>query len=232
MTVATEASYAERVFTGAETIFTPGFAALDIAHVFVSYFDAAGLLIPLSQGVHFSVSLDAELAVTVTRIAFPSASPAAPVTIAIERVTPATQGVDFTNLAAYDAAVHELIADKDAMRAAELRNRQNRAVTPFSASLTTVDFRPRQVRAADPLAASDLATKAYADLVSGTSAAGQAAASAAAALVSQTAAAGSATSASGSALAAAASAAILGNPDYGFVVADPPTVTRDYGTIP
>lgn len=33
MTVATEASYAERLYTGVETSFAPGFSALSAAHV-------------------------------------------------------------------------------------------------------------------------------------------------------------------------------------------------------
>jgi hypothetical protein len=232
MTVATEACYAERSYTGVETVFTPGFSALNAADVHVGYFDISGLPVALTQGVHFSVALDpATRAATVTPIAFPSASVAAPTTMTFERITPAVQGTNFQNLAQFDPAVHELIADAGAMRAAEVRSRQNRAIIPYAAGNTAVDFRPRKVKAADPVAPEDLATKLYADTVSGTSAAGQAAASAAAALVSQNVAAASATSATNSANSAAASAAILGNPDYGFV-ADAPVSTRDYGTIP
>lgn len=231
MTVATEASYAEALYTGVETIFTPGFAALDAAHVMAGYFDISGLLVALAPGVHFSASLDGAGAVTVTRIAFPSASVGSPVKIAIERVTPATQGVDFDNLAAFDASVHEKIADAGAMRAAELRNRQARAITPFSASLSTVDFRPHQVRAADPLVNADLATKLYADTVSGSNAQ---AASEAARDIAVASAATSVTEAgiaTGAAALAATYAALLGNPDYGFV-ADVPVSSRDYGSIP
>ena len=70
-------------------------------------FDADGLPIALTAGLHFVATLDAAGAVTVTRIAFPFISADAPVTVYIERVAPATQGVDFDNLAAYDASVHE-----------------------------------------------------------------------------------------------------------------------------
>lgn len=231
MTVATEAAYAERSYTGVETLFSPGFSALAAADVHVGYFDSSGASIELTGGVHFSAALDAAGAVTVTKIAFPSASVAVPVTIWIFRKTPAIQGTDFSNLNQYDPNVHERIADAGAMRDAELRSIQSRTVQPFTTSIAAVDFRPRTVKAAAPVAPEDLATKLYADTVSGTSAAGQAAASAAAALVSQTAAAGSSSSASTSASAAAASAAILANPDYGFV-SDAPSVTRDYGTIP
>src|SRR4051794_32711544 len=123
MTVATEACHAEAVYTGAETTFTPGFSAQSIEHVFVGYFDSEGALVDLTQGVHFSVTLGVDDAVTVTKIAFPVATVAAPVTIAIERVTPAVQGTDFDNLEAYDASVHERIADASAMRDAENRRR-------------------------------------------------------------------------------------------------------------
>lgn len=231
MTVATEACYAERSYTGVETVFTPGFSALAAADVHAGYLDANGLPVALTYNVHFSVSLDAQGAVTVTRIAFPSASVAAPVTVTFERVTPAVQGTDFTNLNQYDPSVHQRIADAGAMRDAELRSRQTRAIIPYSASSTAVDFRSRQVKAADPIAAEDLATKAYADAVSGTTAAAASAASAAAALVSQNSAATSATSASGSAAAAAAAAAILGNPDDGLL-SDVVGSTIDDGTLP
>lgn len=229
MTVATEASYAELAYTGAEMLFTPGFSALSAADVTVGYFDAEGLLVDLLPGVHFSVDLDDAGAVTVNRIAFPSASAQAPVTLAIERVTPATQGVDFDNLARYDASVHERIADAAAMRAAELRNRQNRAVTPFAASDDVVDFRPRRVRAAEPVVDADVATKFYADEVSGANAQAAAEAARDIAVTAASTASAQASSAAGSAASAANSALILGNPDYGFYV-DAPTSTRDYGT--
>jgi hypothetical protein len=230
MTVATEAAYAEAVYTGAETTFSPGFSALDAADVLAGYFDSSGLPISLTQGVHFSVALDpASGAVTVTRIAFPSASSGNPVTIFIERDTPATQGVDFTNLATFDPSVHQEIADSGAMRDAELKSRQGRTVTPFSASLTVVDFRPRTVRAAEPVDEADLATKFYADTVSGSNAQAGAEAAEAGAIVAETAAASSATAAAGSAASAASNAALLGNPDYGFF-SDAPTSTRDYGS--
>jgi hypothetical protein len=229
MTVATEASYSEFLYTGAESSFPAGFSAQAAEHVHVGYFDGSGLLIALTFGLHYSASLDAGGAATVTRIAFPSASADAPVRIAIERVTPATQGVDFVNLARFDPSVHERIADADAMRDAELRNRQNRTVTPFSASIGVVDFRPRTVRAAEPIDDSDLATKAYADTVSGSSA--QAGAEAArdiavGAAATATTQAGIATGAAGL---ASTYAAILGNPDYQFYT-DVTSTSRDYGT--
>ncbi|MFT4115416.1 hypothetical protein [Bradyrhizobium sp.] len=229
MTVATEASYAELLYTGVETVFPPGFSAQDAADVQVGYFDTDGLLVPLIAGTHFIATLDASGAVTVTRVAFPYASPSQPVRIAIERVTPATQGVDFDNLEAFDASVHERLADAAAMRDAELRNRQARTVTPFTGSNDVVDFRPRRVRAADPVESTDLATKFYADEVSGSNA--QAAAEAArdiavSAASTATTQAGIATGAAGL---AATYAAMLGNPDYQFYT-DATSTSRDYGT--
>lgn len=167
MTVATEAAYAEAVYTGVETLFTPGFSAQAAADVLAGYFDSSGLPVDLTQGVHFSAALDAEGAVTVTPIAFPLATPAAPVTIWMQRDTPAIQGVDFTNLNQYDPAVHERIADAGAMRDAEIRSKFSRGVQPFNASADTVDFRPRTVRAADPVEDADVATKSWVLSVTG-----------------------------------------------------------------
>jgi hypothetical protein len=231
MTVATEAAYAERQYTGVETTFSPGFSALDPSHVLAGYFDPVkGVSTEFTYQVHYSVTLDPTTqAVTVTRIAFPSASAGQPVTIWLSRETPATQGVDFANLNQYDPSVHQLIADSGAMRDAELRSELDRVVQPFTTSTDAVDFRPRNVKAADPLAPEDLATKAYADLVSGSDAAGHAAASATAAAASAVTAAASATAAAGSAATAATNAALLGSPDYGFF-SDAPSVTRDYGS--
>lgn len=229
MTVATEASYAERVYTGVETSFAPGFTAQAAAHVQAGYFNSDGLPVALTPGLHFVATLDAAGNVTVTRIAFPFASADAPVTIFIERVTPATQGVDFDNLAAYDASVHERLADAAALRDAELRGRQARTVTPFVASEGVVDFRPRRVKAADPVDNSDLATKFYADEVSGSNAQAAAEAARDIAITQAGIATGAAASATNSAGLAATYAAILGNPDYGFYT-DATSTSRDYGT--
>jgi cytoskeletal protein RodZ len=231
MTVATEACYAERQYTGVEMLFSPGFSALAAADVQVGYFGANTLPVLLTQGTHFSATLAPDGSVTVTRIAFPSASVAAPVTIFITRKTPAIQGTDFDNLGQFDPAVHERIADAGAMRDAELRSLFARNQQPFNATSATADFRPRTVKAADPTAPEDLATKAYADQVSGSTAAASAAASAAAALASQTASGASATTASNAAASAIAAAAILGSPDDGLL-SDSVGSTIDDGTLP
>ncbi|MFA6267775.1 MAG: hypothetical protein WC670_18915 [Pseudolabrys sp.] len=229
MTVPTEACYAERVYTGVETIFTPGFAAFSGADVHVSYFDSTGVKIELTLGVHFLVSLDGGGAVTVTRIAFPAASADQPVILAFERITPAIQGTDFTNLNRYDAALHGRLADAAAMRDAELRGKMLRDQQPFTTSDAAVDFRPRTVRAAEPVAASDLATKFYADEVSGSNAQAGAEAARDIAVAAAAEASADAAAAAGSAGLAETYADILSNPDYGFYV-DIPTTSRDYGT--
>lgn len=162
MTVATEASYAERIYTGIQSVLFPDFTALDASYVHVGYLDPDnGLPVEFTSGIHFTVSLDENSFVSVARIAFPPASADRPLTIWIERITPAVQGVNFSNLARYDASVHEVVADAGAMRDAELRNRQARAITPFFANEEIADFRPRRVKASDPVDGEDLATKAW-----------------------------------------------------------------------
>lgn len=231
MTVATEAAYAEMVWTGAQTSFSPGFSAENLTDVLVSYLDVNGLPVELTFNVHYGVSLGADDAVTVTPITFPTASPAAPVTIIIGRNTLAVQGVDFINLSRYDPSVYETLFDRAYRILGELKGRMTRAVAPFFVTDATVDFRPLRVSAADPVNNYDVATKAYADLVSGTDAAGQAATSAAAALVSQLAAAASQVASAGSAALAATYAAILGNPDDGLY-SDTVGSSIDDGTYP
>jgi hypothetical protein len=66
-----------------ETTFSPGFSPSSASDVHVGYFNADGLLIPLTFGGHFSAALGAAGAVTAPRIAFPPASSDAPITIAI-----------------------------------------------------------------------------------------------------------------------------------------------------
>lgn len=228
-TVATEACYAELLYTGVEIVFTPGFSAHAEADVHVGYLDADGLPIALTLGVHFTVTLGGDNAVTVGRIAFPSASPLAPVTITIERITPAVQGVDFENLQTFSAGVHERLADAAAMRDAELRGRQNRTVTPFTVGDEVIDFRPRRVKAADPVDADDLVTKSYADEHTGTAAAAEAKGYRDEVVILAGDVAADAATAEGAANAAAASAAILQSPDYGFYT-DIISSNRDYGT--
>lgn len=231
MTVATEVAYAERVYTGSQTTFASLFRALDPSHVYMAWLDGDGLPVELTRGVHFSVTIGGDGMAVVQKIAFPSASVLAPLTLAFWRDTPAIQGVDFINLAAYDPRVHEDIADAAALRDAEIRDRQRRTVTPFQVSDQTVDFRPRRVKAADPTQPEDLVTKSYSDSHTGTAGAerAEAAADRADADAAQTAL--DRIAADTAAALAAGYAALLASPDYGFV-ADAPVETRDYGTIP
>lgn len=163
MGVSTEAAYAERLWTGVETAFAPGFAAETINDVKVSYLDADGLPFPLTRGVHFNVQLDASLNVTV----LPIALPVAPKTIVIERDTPALQGTNFENLNRYNSSVHGVLFDRAFRILAELKSRVVRSVGPFFVSDDVVDFRPRRVMAAEPVNDGDLATKLYVLTVTG-----------------------------------------------------------------
>ncbi len=169
MTVATEAAYAERSWTGVETSFSPGFSALDRDYVKITYQAFDGTRSPLSRGIHFQVVLGANNAVTVTPIVLPAASPAAPGLLLIERDTPATQGVDFANLNEYDPAVHTGIADRLTFIAAEVKERVRRFLAAFTFinAAGVIDFRPYRIKAADPVDDADVATKFYVLTVTG-----------------------------------------------------------------
>lgn len=118
MTVASETSTAVRAWTGAEGVFTPGFTAQDAAHVKASYLPTGAVdSVALLAGVNFTVALSAAGDVSVT----PLAMPPPPGNVTIWRDTPATQGVNFLNLAAYAPATHTKLHDASAMRDAELR---------------------------------------------------------------------------------------------------------------
>lgn len=80
MTVATEACYAERIYTGVETIFPSGFSAQAAADVKVGYF-TSDALVQLTRDVHFSAALDSDGAATVTRIALLNAPVATAISI-------------------------------------------------------------------------------------------------------------------------------------------------------
>lgn len=229
MTVATQACYAERIYTGVETAFAPGITALEPQYVRCGYLDRDALPVELQLGVHFTVALDGEGLVTVGRLAFPAASVQAPVTMWFGRSTPAVQGVNFKNLNRYDPGVHERIADAGAMRDAELLDRQIRTVTPFVVGPDVVDFGARRVRAANPVAPSDLVTKSYADENTGTAAAAEAKEYRDEVVLLAGQVSDDAATAEGAKNAAVAAAAILENPDYGFY-ADVIVSNRDYGT--
>lgn len=260
MTVPTEAAYAELLWTGAETAFTPGFTAEVPNDVKVSYLDDDGLPHKLTRGIHFNVGLDSGLNVTV----IPIVLPLAPKIIAIERDTAAVQGTSFENLHRYSATAHGVLFDRTFRLLGELKSRLVRSVGPFFTSNDVVDFRPRRVMAAEPVNDGDLATRFYVLSVTGIlnlqNYVSQCAASAAAAAASALEAMGFKTSAesardkaqawsdtpentpvqgseysafhwSRKAQAAAASLVpYLSRIDYGFF-SDAPTETRDYGSF-
>lgn len=117
MTVGSEASYSDHSWTGVETTFAGGFKAQAAAHVAADYIDSASVETALTNGVHFSATIDGDGNVTVTPIALP----AAPGTLRIKRQTPALQQTNFVNLGAYSATIHEQLHDAAAYRAAEAR---------------------------------------------------------------------------------------------------------------
>lgn len=114
MTVPTEAAYAQLIWTGVETSFTPGFTAEQVGDVAGSYLDVNGLPVSLARSVNFNVSLDGANNVTVTPIALqmPAASAGSPVTLIFQRNTAAIQGTDFQNLNRYNASVHQTLFDR------------------------------------------------------------------------------------------------------------------------
>jgi len=128
MTVATEAYLAALTWTGAETVFTPGFSALDVADVLVVYRSAAGALSALTNGVHLTLSKAGPIDVAGSITAVPVAMPAAPGTVIFFRKTPATQATAFADLQDFSAAVFQHLADAAALRAGELRGTFNRSL--------------------------------------------------------------------------------------------------------
>lgn len=119
-TVATEISQAQFVWTGVETSFPCGFAALSATHLLVQETSAGPVTQTLVMGVHYSVAIDPSSgAVTVVPIAIP----VTPGTITVTRNTPATQGTQFNNLDPYQADAITLGLDAGAMRDAELKRR-------------------------------------------------------------------------------------------------------------
>lgn len=187
MPVAVDPGYAERNWTGVETDFGPNMVALDAGHVAVTFRNGEGVVSTLTAGVHLSVTKAGEAGEVGAIASAPIAMPAEAGTVIFERTTPASNDADFVNLGDYDPAVHTRIADLGALRDAELRGRQARAVTPWtSVTDDVVDFRPKRIAAADPVNDQDVATKLWVLTVTGildlTALVAQAAAYAAAAL--------------------------------------------------
>jgi hypothetical protein len=194
MTVSLGTSYAERAWSGVETSFDPGMQALDGSHVSIRYLNGAGAISALTRNVHFSATIGAGGAVSIAPIALPPA----PGTLLITRRTPSTVSVQFNDLEDFPASEHQLLADAAALRDQELWDYVGRFVVPFTNLGGVLDFSPYRLRAADPLADADLATRGYVLQITGVLSlqtyVNQAAASAAAAVVSAS---GAATSKTG-----------------------------------
>lgn len=187
MPVAVDPGYAERNWTGAETDFGPNMVALDAAHVAASYRDENGVVTALIAGVHLTIVKAGDVSTIGAISSAPINMPAAPGVVIFERTTPASSDADFENLGDYAPEAHTRLADLAALRDAELRGKQDRAVTPW-ASVTedTVDFGDKTIKAAEPVDDRDVATKLWVLTVTGilnlSALVAEAAASAAAAL--------------------------------------------------
>jgi hypothetical protein len=117
MTVASEAFVGQIVWTG-ETTFNPGFSVEKITDVNAQA-SSGGVITALAQGIHYTVTLGTNGAVTINFIV--ANMPAAPQTVTAFRVTPALQGVDFQDLQDFSADDHEMLHDRWARCIAELR---------------------------------------------------------------------------------------------------------------
>ncbi len=119
MTVLTELCDVTLPWTGVETSFAPGFPARDPGHVRVEHITAAGARTPLTMGAHYTVNLAP--GTLMIAVAPTGSMPAAPADLRIYRRTPATHANGFNDLNSYSQSIHEDLADRAAMRAAENR---------------------------------------------------------------------------------------------------------------
>ena len=119
MTVGTEAYFGLRTWTGVETTIVPGFSAEHPADVKVTAKSSTGVVSTLSQGVHYTITIGANGAVTMQPIA--PQMPIAPQTLTIWRDTDALQGVNFQDLQDFSADDHEMLHDRWARITSELK---------------------------------------------------------------------------------------------------------------
>lgn len=160
MTVTNERCYAELVWTGAQTSFASGFAALDPLHVSARYRDGAGNLSDLTRDTQIKIVRDA---ISGAISAVPLAMPAAPGTVILIRRTPAEQDTDFANLKQFDPAIHTRLHDAAAMRSAEgRRDTQAAAVDLPPGSTGRIDHGDVNLAGADPRGLRDFVTKSWA----------------------------------------------------------------------
>lgn len=119
MTVASQICRVEFNWTGAETVFAPGFGALAKGDVIVTYTPTGGAAVVLVDGQEIQVSIDpASRAVSVV----PLGIPAAPGKIRVERRTAALQSVNFVDGLAFSAEIHENLHDAHVFRIQELQS--------------------------------------------------------------------------------------------------------------
>jgi len=119
MTVGTEAYFGLRTWTGVETTIVPGFSAEHPADVKVTAKSSTGVVSTLSQGVHYTITIGANGAVTMAPIA--PQMPLAPQTLTIWRDTDALQGINFQDLQDFSADDHEMLHDRWARITSELK---------------------------------------------------------------------------------------------------------------
>ena len=137
MTIATANAAALLDWTGVETAFPAGFVARHIDDVVVRFRPSASHSMQLLvRETHYRVTLALDGAVTVT----PKALPTAPGKLEITRRSGIYQSVNFSNVSSFDAAVHEDLHDRSAIRAAEARMLAERGLRlPVNKTLDVMD---------------------------------------------------------------------------------------------
>lgn len=124
MTLSTSAAAWSGTWTGVETVFPANIPAEAAADLVVRYRADPGLTWQvLTAGTHYRVTIGANRVATL----IPVVMPAAPGLVEVTRRQPIVQGVDFVNLANFDAYVHEMLHDQHALRAADARAAADRA---------------------------------------------------------------------------------------------------------
>ncbi len=129
MTVTSELSAVERSWTGVETVFDTGFKADDATHCRVS----VGTTV-LTRGTQYTSQLT--LAGILQILPLPG-MPAAPATLLIERVTPATQENDLVNGDGWDMELLERQLDRTAMLNAEAKRASSLALSLATSASAT-----------------------------------------------------------------------------------------------
>jgi hypothetical protein len=129
MTVTSELSAVERIWTGVETVFDTGFKADDATHCRVS----VGTTV-LTRGTQYTSQLT--LAGILQILPLPG-MPAAPATLLIERVTPATQENDLVNGDGWDMELLERQLDRTAMLNAEAKRASSLALSLAASAFAT-----------------------------------------------------------------------------------------------